>query len=250
MHDSFDTTTTIIFALLAIVVIWKLRSVLGTRTGTERPPRDPFQPRANGADVGPERSYTKSDDGKIIRLPGAANDAGAPAAPTQAPPSDPARWIGIAEPDTKAWAGLDALRASDPNFEPKAFIQGANTAYEMVVNAYATGDRKTLKSLLSAEVFDSFSGAIAEREQRGEKVETTFVSMEKATIEDVQLRGPTAQITMRFLAKLITVTRDKTDAVIDGNAEEVVDMVDVWTFARNVQSRDPNWKLVATETGH
>jgi len=120
----------------------------------------------------------------------------------------------------------------------------------MVVAAYATGDRKTLKSLLSPEVFDSFSGAITGREQRGEKVETTFVSMEKAMIEDAQLRGPAAQITVRFIAKLISVTRDKTDAVIEGDPEKVVDMVDVWTFARNVQSRDPNWKLVATETGH
>jgi predicted lipid-binding transport protein (Tim44 family) len=248
MHDSFDTTTTIVFAILAIVVIWKLRSVLGTRTGMERPPRDPFQRRPNG-DLGPERNYTKSEDGKVIRLPGAANDPG-PVPGGEPAAGDPKRWSKVAEPNGKAWAGLDALRAADPKFDAEAFLEGGKIAYEMVVSAYATGDRKTLKSLLASEVFDSFSGAIAGREQRGEKLETTFVSMEKAMIEDAQLRGPAGQITVRFIAKLITVTRDKNDAVIEGDPEKVVDMVDVWTFARNVQSRDPNWKLVATETGH
>jgi predicted lipid-binding transport protein (Tim44 family) len=222
--------------------------VLGTRTGMERPPRDPFQRRSNGADIGPERNYARSDDGKVIRLPGAANDPGPSPESPEPPTSDPNRWSAVAEP--KAWASLDGLRAGDPKFDVAAFLEGGKMAYEMVVSAFATGDRKTLKSLLSSEVFDSFSGAIAGREQRGEKVETTFVSMEKAMIEDAQLRGSAAQITVRFIAKLITVTRDKTDAVIEGDPEKVVDMVDVWTFARNVQSRDPNWKLVATETGH
>jgi predicted lipid-binding transport protein (Tim44 family) len=251
MRDSFDITT-IIFAILAVIVVWKLRSVLGTRTGAERPPRDPFQPRPNAADAGHDKPFT-ADDGKVIRLPGAANDPGPPRTPPAAPPAaetDPDRWKDFAEPGSKAWSGLDALRASDPGFDVRAFIEGAKSAYEMIVTAFAGGDRKTLRSLLSKDVFDSFSGAIADRESRGEKVETTFVSMEKAAIEDVQVRASIAQISVRFLAKLITATRDKAGAIIDGSSEKVVDMVDIWTFARDISSRDPNWKLVATETAH
>src|SRR5258708_2388264 len=132
MHDSFDTTTTIVFALLAIVVIWKLRSVLGTRTGTERPPRDPFQRRPNGGDGSPDRAATKSEQGKIIRLPGPANASGGPppgtSQPLQGAPPDPNRWKGLAEPDSKGWAGLDALRAADAAFDPAGFLEGAKAA--------------------------------------------------------------------------------------------------------------------------
>ncbi|MBV8564360.1 MAG: Tim44 domain-containing protein [Methylobacteriaceae bacterium] len=249
MRDSLDITT-IIFAVLAIIVIWKLRSVLGTRTGAERP-RDPFQARTKTIDGSAEKPYPKSDEGNVIRLPGAANDPGPPVAAAGADQAaDPDRWKGFAEPDSKVWAGLDAIRAADPGFQAQSFLAGAKAAYEMIVTAFAAGDRKALRSLLARDVFDSFAGAITEREGRGEKVETTFVSMEKATLEEAQLRASSAQISVRFLSKLITATRDKAGTIVDGSPDKVVDMVDIWTFARDVASRDPNWKLVATESGH
>jgi len=119
----------------------------------------------------------------------------------------------------------------------------------MIVNAYAEGDRRTLKSLLSREVYEGFEGAITEREKRGETVESHFVSIDEAEITGAELQKRTAQVTLRFLSKLITATRDKDGKVIDGNAEKVSDVTDIWTFARDVTSRDPNWKLVATEAG-
>jgi predicted lipid-binding transport protein (Tim44 family) len=106
-----------------------------------------------------------------------------------------------------------------------------------------------LKNLLGREVYDGFESAISEREKRGETVESRFVSIDNADIAGAELRGRTAQITVRFQSKLVSVTRDKNGNVIDGNAERVTDITDIWTFARDVSSRDPNWKLLATEAG-
>jgi predicted lipid-binding transport protein (Tim44 family) len=119
----------------------------------------------------------------------------------------------------------------------------------MIVLAYAEGDRRTLKNLLSRDVYEGFEAAIRERETKGEIVETRFVAIDKSDIAGVELRGRTAQITVRFVSQLISVTRDKSGNVIEGNAEKVTDVTDVWTFARDLSSRDPNWKLVATEAG-
>ena len=145
--------------------------------------------------------------------------------------------------------GLDAIAAADASFEGNPFLAGARAAYEMIVNAYAEGDRRTLKNLLSREVYDGFESAITEREKRGEMVESRFISVDNAEITGAELRGRNAQVTVRFSSKLVTATRDKNGKVIDGNAEKVVDVTDIWTFARDVSVRDPNWKLVATEAG-
>ena len=131
-------------------------------------------------------------------------------------------------------AGLDAIAAADSNFDGKHFLTGARAAYEMIVNAYAEGDRRTLKNLLAREVYDGFESAIAEREKRGETVESRFVSIDNADITAAELRGRNAQVTVRFQSKLVSVTRDKDGKVIDGNAEKVTDITDVWTFARDV----------------
>jgi predicted lipid-binding transport protein (Tim44 family) len=106
-----------------------------------------------------------------------------------------------------------------------------------------------LKNLLAREVYDGFESAINEREKRGETVESRFVSIDHADITAAELRGRNAQVTVRFQSKLVSVTRNKDGNVIDGNAEKVTDITDVWTFARDISSRDPNWKLLATEAG-
>ena len=169
---------------------------------------------------------------------------------TPAAPVDPQeRWKGIAEPGTALAGGLDAIVKSDPGFDLKHFIAGARQAYEMIVTAYAEGDRRTLKNLLSRDVYEGFEQAIRERETRGETSETRFVSIDKSDVTGAELRGQTAHITVRFVSQLVSVTRDRNGNVIDGNAEKVTDVTDVWTFARDLSSRDPNWKLVATEAG-
>jgi predicted lipid-binding transport protein (Tim44 family) len=238
MQDTFDVTT-IIFLALAVFVIWRLRSVLGQKTGREKPPLDPFA-RREQTDTRP--AATPVDN--VVRLPTTGGDR-APVA--TAPAAD--RWAGVAEPQSVLANGLDAIAAVEPDFNPRTFVEGANSAYEMIVNAFAQGDRKVLKGLLSKDVFDGFEAAITEREKRGEKVETTFVSIEKAEILAIEVRNRVAQVSVRFLSKLITATRNAEGVVIDGNAETVVDVTDVWTFARTLGTRDPNWQLVATEAG-
>ena len=238
MQDSFDITT-LIFIVLAVFVAWRLRSVLGQKTGHEQPPFDPLSRREP-----PMRPETPaSDRDNVVRLPSQNGDR-LSAAP---PASD--RWKGIAEPGTPVAAGLDAIARSEPAFDAAVFLEGAKAAYEMIVTAFAHGDRKTLKDLLSRDVYDGFDKAILEREKRGEKVETTFVSIDKADFENAEVVGANAQIVVRIVSKLITVTHDASGQVVDGSADTVVDVTDVWTFARTLGSRNPNWQLVATEAG-
>jgi len=239
MQDSFDITT-LIFIVLAVFVIWRLRSVLGQKTGNEQPPFDPLQRR--DAPLRPGNAQPEPDN-NVVRLPGANGNR--PAA--EVPSSE--RWKGIAEPGTPTAQALDGIVRLEPSFNVPDFLEGAKAAYEMIVTAFAQGDRKTLKDLLSRDVYEGFERAITERERRGEKVETTFVSIDKAEVAGVELNGKTAQVVVRFLSKLITATRDASGAVVDGSLETVVDVTDVWTFARTLGSRDPNWLLVATEAG-
>jgi predicted lipid-binding transport protein (Tim44 family) len=235
MRDVFDIYT-IIFLALAVFIFLRLRSVLGQRTGRERPPYDPYAARE------PVRPATE----KVVALPNRT-----PAEPAK--PIEPAilgeRWKGVAETGSAIAAGLDAIAAADPEFDAKHFLTGARAAYEMIVTAYAEGDRSTLKNLLSRDVSDGFESAITQREQRGETVESRFVAIDSADITSAELRQKNVQVTVRFVSQLITATRDKSGAVIDGSADKVTDVTDVWTFARDVSSRDPNWKLVATEAG-
>ena len=234
MRDPSNMST-LIFAAVAIVVLWKLWSVLGAKTGTERPRGQPEvkQPPNPDAPLG----------GNVIRLPGAA------AAPVVQPgQTDAERWTGLAEPGSAVWQGLDAIAAADPAFSPPAFLAGAKIAYERVVTAFSAGDRMALRPLVAKDVFDGFDSAIAGRESRGEKAETTFVSIDKSVIEDAQMRGPASQITIRFNVKLIHATRSGDGTVIEGSPDKVIDLADVWTFARQASSRDPNWQVVATET--
>jgi predicted lipid-binding transport protein (Tim44 family) len=245
MHNVFDIYT-IIFLALAVFIFLRLRSVLGQRTGRERPPYDPYSAREQVREPG-----APTND-KIITLPPrpkAVEAASAKPAETEETEQPAFRWQGVAEPDSAVAKGLDAIAAGDANFDAQHFLTGARAAYEMIVNAYAEGDRRTLKNLLSREVYDGFEAAIAEREKRGETVESRFVSIDSAEIAGAEMRTRNAQVTVRFHSKLISATRDKNGNVIDGSAERVSDVTDVWTFARDVTARDPNWKLIATEAG-
>ncbi len=212
---------------------------MGQRTGRERPPYDPYSAR--------DAVRSPATDKVVTLQPRPAEPAAT--RPVEATPPAADRWKDIAEKGSGVAAGLDAIAAADPGFDAKHFITGARAAYEMIVTAFAEGDRRQLRSLLSREVYDGFDTAISERESRGETAETRFVSIDGSTITSAELRARTAQITIRFVSKLISATRERSGNVIDGNAEKVTDVTDVWTFARDISSRDPNWKVVATEAG-
>ena len=230
---------TIIFLALAVFIFLRLRNVLGQRTGNERPPYD--RAARNVVQGAP--------DSNVVPIPGAVIDQ-TPLAPTAdaAPATD--RWKGLAEPGTPLAQGLDAIAAQDSAFDPRHFISGARSAYEMIVLAFANGDRRALKDLLSTDVYDSFEAAIKEREKQEHKTETRFVSIDKAEIVGAEARDRTTQLTVRFVSQMISVTRDKAGTIVDGNPDKVADITDVWTFARDTTSRDPNWKLVGTGSAH
>jgi predicted lipid-binding transport protein (Tim44 family) len=236
VQDLFDIYT-IIFLALAVFIFLRLRSVLGQRTGRERPPYDPYSARE------PVRGATNDN---VVTLPGRAAETAQKPVETPEPAE---RWKGIAEAGSTVAAGLDTIAREDKSFDAKHFITGARAAYEMIVLAYAEGDRRALKNLLSREVYEGFEAAIRERENKGESVESRFVAIDKSDVTAAELRGRNAHITVRFVSQLISVTRDKSGNVIDGSPERVTDVTDVWTFARDLSSRDPNWKLVATEAG-
>jgi len=230
---------TIIFLVIAVLIFLRLRSVLGRRTGNERPPFDPFSRRT------PTRGAAGAD--KVIDLPRRQAPATeGPSRSADSPADD--RIKVIAPPGSSLHEGLTSITLIDPSFDPESFLSGAKAAYEMIVTAFAEGDRKALRPLLSREVYDGFVNAIAQRESRAETIEFKFVGIDRAEITAAGVKGTTEQITVRFLSKLVSATHDKSGKVIDGDPVHVGDVTDIWTFARDVSSRDPNWKLVATES--
>jgi predicted lipid-binding transport protein (Tim44 family) len=229
--EFFDIGT-IFFLVAAVVIFYQLRSVLGRRTGNERPPFDPYSRK-------PAEQETVTAPENVVSLP---RRRGGAEAETSYAAID-----AFAKPGTELNKGLRAIRDIDPSFDPKTFVDGAKMAYEMIVLAYADGDRRTLKNLLSREVFDGFVAAIAEREGRSEKVQSSFVGIDKADIVSAEVKGADAYVTLRIVSELISATRDKAGEVIDGDPETVAEVKDVWTFSRDARSSDPNWKLVATE---
>ena len=230
---------TIIFLALAVFIFLRLRSVLGQRTGDERPPFD----RAT------RNALQGAQDKNIVSMPGKVIDQPpTPPAAEVTPATD--HWKGVAEAGSALAQGLDAIVEKDSSFDPRHFLSGARGAYEMIVLAFANGDRRSLRDLLSSEVFDSFEAAIKERERAEQKTETRFVSIDKAELVGAEQRDRTAQLTVRFVSQMISVTRDKAGAIVDGSPDKVADITDIWTFARETTSRDPNWKLVGTGSAH
>ncbi|PZO78633.1 MAG: calcium-binding protein [Mesorhizobium amorphae] len=228
---------TIFFLVAALVIFYQLRNVLGRRTGSERPPFDPYTAgRARRDDAA---ASTKSEN--VVTLPRPKRADGA-----EAPEQTYAAIDAVAAPGTDLNRGLRQIRDADASFEPKGFVEGAKAAYEMIVTAYAEGDRKTLKNLLSREVYEGFTAAIDDRQSRGETMQSSFVGISKSDIVGAELRNGEAQVTLRLVSELISTTRDKAGTVIDGDPENVAEVKDIWTFARDTRSRDPNWKLVAT----
>ncbi|MBK3745370.1 Tim44 domain-containing protein [Paraburkholderia aspalathi] len=223
---------TIFFFVAAVVIFLQLRNVLGRRTGNEKPPVDPYK-----ATAAKDIPAPGSDGDNVVSLPRRPG----------APDKDFTTIDATAPVGTPINDGLRAIRATDPTFDPKSFIDGVKIAYEMIVMSYADGDRKVLKSLLSKDVYEGFVTAIDEREKRGEKQRSTFVGMDKADIVAVEMKGTTAQITVQLVSQMISSTVDKDDKLIDGDQEAIVEIKDLWTFARDTRAKDPNWKLVATE---
>ncbi|WP_420140798.1 Tim44/TimA family putative adaptor protein [Sphingomonas sp.] len=209
--------TLVVLALVFVFVALRLWSVLGSRTGHEqtfaKPVERPAAPRAVPVVAG---ESTPSIGAESAPAPAAAN-------------------------------GLRAIASADPSFDPQRFVEGAKSAYGMILEAYWRGDRETLGKLVDGEVADAFNHAITEREAAGETLDNRLIAIEQAQIEDARIDGGVASIRIRFDADIAAVTRDGEGNVVAGSTSDAVPTHDVWTFSRPVKSPDPNWMLTETD---
>jgi len=227
-----DSGIGIIFlAMVAVFLVARLYKVLGRRTGHERRP-DPFPGSANDD----QRRDT------VLPMPDRTR-------PTRS--DEPAVGVGVATSGAAAaplQSGIARIRSADPQFDPAKFIAGARTAFEWIIGAFANGDAASLRPLLNDEVFDNFNSAIKSRQQARETLQTTLVGITSADLIEADLQGRNAVATVKIVSDQINVTRDADGKVIDGDPSAVTAVTDIWTFARNIRSRDLNGTLIATRS--
>ena len=213
----------ILFAMVAAFLVLRLRSVLGRRTGNERR-RDPIVRRA------------EPTGDKVIAFGQRPNGAAPPPATTE-PPGDAVA------------AGLARIHDADPSFDPPQFLEGARAAFGMIVAAFAEGDKDKLRPLLSDEVYRPFCTAIDERSAAHETLESRILALKQIDISEAELDGRAARVTLKIVSDQINVVRAHDGSIVDGDPEHAIEKTDFWTFARDTRSTDPNWALVATDSG-
>ncbi len=214
----------VILAGIALFLVLQLRRVLGTREGFEQK-NDPNRPVVS--DTGTTKRQFEVIDG--------------------GPDQDIADFI---DPDTPSGRALARMKAIEPSFNVAQFTGGAKQAYEMILMAFENGDVDTLRDFLSDDVYESFLGAVAAREDSGLTIDANFIGVRETKLAEAELDAETreAEVTMRFVGELTSVVRDADGNIVEGDETEVKRQRDVWTFARVMGSDDPNWKLVATKT--
>ncbi|HYG47684.1 MAG TPA: Tim44/TimA family putative adaptor protein [Allosphingosinicella sp.] len=212
-------TEIVLLAMVALFVGLRLYSVLGRRTGHEQQPiLRPAETAAAGEGAVPPADLTieRPESGGFV----------------------------YEEPATP---GIRAIVAADSSFDVARFLEGAQAAYRMILEAFWRGDRQELRHLVGGNVLATFEEAITEREAAGEQLDNRLVQIERAVIQDARLNGRTAEIDVRFDADIAAVTRDREGRVIAGTLSDAIPTHDVWTFRRTLSSGDPNWLLVETD---
>ena len=223
MGDGFQFLDIVLFAMVAAFLVLRLRSVLGRRTGHEQRRPDPIS----------QRGQERDSDSNVVDLP---RPADAKAALSEIDPSDPLA------------AGLARIGIADNSFDPAGFLQGSRAAFEMIVQAFASGDTETLRNLLADDVYENFSDAIRQRSDAGHTLETTIVGIRSADIVEADMDGSNAAVTVKFVSEQVNVTHDSEGRVVEGDPNQVTNITDIWTFHRDTSVRDPNWKLVETRS--
>jgi predicted lipid-binding transport protein (Tim44 family) len=218
----------ILFAMVAAFLVLRLRSVLGRRTGFERPPQAEGRP----AGYDPRGART---------VEGTAEEVVAPA-----PAAGQANRV-LPDPRTPPGQALGRIAAADRSFDPNAFLAGAEGAFRMIVQAFAAGDRETLRALLSEDTYNGFEQAITAREAAGERQRTELRAVNEVGVEAADLRGSVADITVRFVTDQINMTTGR-DGEVTAGSDAITELTDLWTFQRDLGSPDPTWKLVATRS--
>ena len=236
MNNGFLLMDIIIFAAIAALLVIHLFRTLGKRGGHENKPSiDPFKPRTRD-----------EEDDTVVQLPDRSRDAEM---------TEDEELADYVQPDAEEAVAPDALEMglkqigqADKSFDDKEFMNGARAAFEMIIGAFAANDKKALRPLLANEVYDNFTRAIQEREENRHTLETTLVGITDSEIIEAELQQKTAFITVKFVSEQVNVTRDDKGETVEGDASHVAKITDIWTFARNTRSRDPNWSLVATRS--
>ena len=211
----------LVLAAIALFLVIRLKNVLGTRTGFEKPPAvDGPAPRDDGV----RRDFEVIEGGPDRDVTDHAED-GSPTA-----------------------EALAAMKKAEPGFGVGDFVSGARGAYEMILMAFETGDLGPVQPFLSEEVYEAFLAVVSDREDRGLKVDASFIGVRETTLTEATFDEATneAEITLRFVGELTHVVTDGEGQVVEGSASEIRKQRDVWTFGRVMGSNDPNWKLVAT----
>lgn len=241
---------TLISLIVAVVVILKLRSVLGRRSGDDEARVERERLRMEEARRRAQQQGAPGQD-KVVTMPRREQAPVGPGAQQAAVTEAVERIKNLPNLAPGAANGLMDILKLDQGFDPDNFLKGARQAYEMIVTAFAEGNRRLLKDLLSKEVYDSFAAAIADRESRGEQVDQSFVGISKADIVEADVKNGIASVTIRFLSQLISATRDRTGGVVSGDPQKIKEVTDVWTFSRDISSArarsNPNWRLIATQ---
>ena len=225
MSDGFQFLDIVLFAMVAAFLVLRLRSVLGKRTGHEQPRQDPMS----------QRNQDSEAEGNVVEMPNRNRGAGF------APLAD-------LDPDDPLTAGIMNIRAADDTFDPGGFADGARGAFEMIVQGFAAGDRDSLQMLLADDVYENFEAAINERDEAEETLESTIIGIKSADVIEAGMDRQNAMVTVKFVSEQVNVTRDSEDRIVDGDPNQVTEITDIWTFSRDTQSRDPNWKLVETRS--
>jgi len=224
MSNGFPFIDIIFFAAVALFIAFRLRNVLGRRTGHERRPEAP--------------TVTPKTRDNVVSLPGREEQE-----------QEQVEAVFSHIDDDELRQGLTAIRRADPDFDLEGFLMGARQAFEMVVDAFARGDTDLLRPLLADDVYGGFADAIEQRQQAGETLESEVVAIKQADVVEARLEDSRALVTVRFVSDQMNVTRDAEGNVIDGDPEHLAEIVDLWTFARDTTSRDPNWELASTGVG-
>jgi predicted lipid-binding transport protein (Tim44 family) len=154
----------------------------------------------------------------------------------------------VPPPNTVA-GGLAQITAADPGFDAPHFLDGARGAFELIVDAFAAGDKQRLRTLLNDEVYGSFAAAIDERTAAGETLETRIVKLKDIDIVEAGVESRIARVTLKLVSEQVHVLRAHDGSVVDGDPQNAIEKTDFWTFARDTRSSDPNWLLVATGAG-
>ena len=236
MGQEYQIFEVLFFAVIAAFILFRLRSVLGRRTGHERPRRDPFAAREGLSSPQNTPADEKAAAGPEANTPGSDDDVdqGLEA---------------VAPAGSRLNQTLTEIQIADRNFDIEQFLAGARGAYELIVKAFAAGDKEALQPLLDEEVFASFCEVIDGREARGETVDFEFVGIREAKITDASLEGRTAELTVSFESQIIQAVKSGSGDLIAGDPDTVVTVIDVWSFARDVKSKKPDWLLVGTGAG-